>query len=44
MKNLKKLSRNELKTVLGGLEQPTGDYKCCWKDTDNCSSTVSHKI
>jgi len=42
MKNLKKLLRDELKSVKGGLLSPTGDYKCCWKGTTNCSSTVHH--
>ncbi len=42
MKNLKKLLREDLKTVKGGLAQPSGDYKCCWKGTDNCSSSVHH--
>ncbi|QDP85460.1 hypothetical protein FNJ88_07745 [Chryseobacterium sp. SNU WT5] len=43
MKNLKMLSRNQLRTVNGGLAQPTGDYKCCWKGTTNCSTTVHHE-
>lgn len=38
MKNLKKLSRGELKTVRGG----TGTYRCCWdKEPGNCSSTIN---
>lgn len=43
MRNLKKLSRNELKMVNGGFFlQPTGDYVCCWIGTDNCSSPMHH--
>ncbi|AKH95346.1 bacteriocin-like protein [Elizabethkingia anophelis] len=42
MKNLKQLSRNALRTVNGGFENPSGDYKCCWKGTDNCSKAVHH--
>ncbi len=42
MKNFKKLQRNELKNVTGGFEQPSGDYKCCWEGTTNCSTSVHH--
>ncbi|WP_336664506.1 bacteriocin-like protein [Elizabethkingia meningoseptica] len=49
MKNLKQLSRNALRTVNGGFANPdaeavnpSGDYKCCWKGTDNCSKAVHH--
>ncbi|WP_315058398.1 hypothetical protein [Chryseobacterium indoltheticum] len=42
MKNLKKLSRNGLKLITGGFENPTGSYKCCWQGTDNCSEPIHH--
>lgn len=42
MKNLRKLSRNGLKQITGGFENPTGNYKCCWQGTNNCSQPVHH--
>jgi hypothetical protein len=39
MKNLKKLSRNELKLVTGGMPVGNGIYACCVGRT--CSNTVS---
>ncbi|WP_407484161.1 hypothetical protein [Elizabethkingia meningoseptica] len=41
---MKKLSRINLKQILGGLEiNPSGCYVCCWKDTNNCSTSVKHE-
>ncbi|WP_316805201.1 bacteriocin-like protein [Pedobacter nototheniae] len=48
MKNFKKLSRTELKEVIGGgpfspsLETGDCSYKCCWNNQpSNCSATVT---
>ncbi len=41
MKNLKKLTRLELKNVNGGFMEP-GTWKCCMTDgSGRCSTTVS---
>ncbi|AZI23468.1 hypothetical protein EIH07_10685 [Chryseobacterium taklimakanense] len=43
MKNLKKLSRSNVKKVTGGYEQPDGNYVCCWDNNPTiCSTSVSH--
>ncbi|WP_299181131.1 hypothetical protein [uncultured Chryseobacterium sp.] len=39
MKKLKKISREELKTIKGGERVPSGVYACCIGD--QCSSTVT---
>lgn len=39
MKNLKKISREELKTVKGGQIVPSGVYACCVGN--ECSSTIT---
>ncbi|WP_410493178.1 bacteriocin-like protein [Chryseobacterium sp. Leaf404] len=46
MKNLKKLSREELKTLSGGkrIEDVKGNWKCCWTGTTNCSECVINAI
>ena len=47
---MKKLSKDEMKKVMGGLHELSpisagdgsdgGNYKCCWTDTSNCSECV----
>lgn len=41
---MKELTRNQLKNIKGGneVEPPNGGggYKCCWKNTTNCSDCV----
>lgn len=46
MKNLKKLSRSDLKMIIGGKQyEPSpvggGIYKCCWSGTFNCSGCTA---
>jgi hypothetical protein len=42
MKNLKKISRNDLGKITGGKLSPDCSYKCCWdSQPNNCSSTVT---
>lgn len=42
MKNLKKLSREELKTIGGGLREEWGSWACCKTDgSGRCSKSVS---
>ncbi|PNW13995.1 hypothetical protein C1637_09020 [Chryseobacterium lactis] len=52
MKNLKRLSRNDLKIIAGGSvaddeitsdESGAGYYKCCSNNSDSCSSCVKIK-
>ncbi|WP_431355465.1 bacteriocin-like protein [Chryseobacterium gallinarum] len=43
MKNLKKISRNELKIIEGGFvgdDSEGGYYKCCSNNSDACSECV----
>ncbi|WP_455423670.1 bacteriocin-like protein [Chryseobacterium gallinarum] len=42
MKNLKKLLKNDLKTIEGGFIKDDGcRYKCCWNNQPgNCSETI----